>query len=139
MDESLKRRQEPVLFSDWFATLQSDSPNSLRVQENRRSIRMAEYLLKGTRRYRLGSFVRKVKGYHLSSAKRGGWRAHLTISGSGQKGVVNASSADRSMIYRNEAAISLDAGRPSPVITGYATFRGEGAAFSLQDRVNLRP
>lgn len=47
----------------------------------------------------------KFKGYFLSSA---GWRAHLSISGSGQKGVVNTWSADRSMIYRNGAAISLD-------------------------------
>ena len=49
---------------------------------------------------------------------------------------MNASSADRSMIYRNEAAISLDT---VVVITDYETFRGKARHFPSKATVGLRP
>lgn len=42
----------------------------------------------------------------------------------------NALSANRRMIYRNEAAILLDTGRPSQAIAPWLTFRGKERLFS---------
>lgn len=53
--------------------------------------------------------------------------------------MVNASSADRSMIYRNEAAISLDTVDTVVVITDYETFRGKARHFPSKATVGLRP